>query len=727
MNVNTISFRDNFSGFKFSKNHDKSYIKYQNLKPLQKDTISFTSMKKSQFHGIDLAIINKFHPPIEKFNDNNDLQIWCMNKIDELKEKDLSARQDETTTQRLAAFEDWRDYVLNENDAYTNSISLLILDGILDDIKKDNDREIPVLDKGILAQTIDEINSEVKNNPKTQVNFNKLYRLNLQKMTLEDMDNNIDSSQTDWICIPSYKNDPINFSENVNRLKRLSYKSWCTASFDAEPYLKQGDFHIYLENGRPKLGVRFVKGKVKEIQGKKNNSKIPIKYLNVAQKYIKDNHYALSENAKSEFKQALIIKKEIKNIERKLKKQGVDFKTATPAQLFDVFNIKYEQDNDGMFIIEKYEQPGLNYSFDDMGIDENKLFKDVKEIRGDANFRNSQLTHLDNLETIGGNANFVFSKLTSLDNLQYIGRDADFKRSKLTSLNSLHTIGRNANFERSKLTSLNCLRVIGKNANFWYSQLTHLDNLQVIGGNAVFRDSELTNLDNLKAIGGNADFGYSELTSLDSLQAIGGDADFERSKLTSLNSLLAIDGHGCFRNSQLTHLDNLQYIRGNANFESSKLTSLDSLLAIGGNANFGSFELTSLNNLRAIGGDADFTFSQLAHLDSLQTIGGTGYFRNSRLTHLDSLKTIGGSGYFGCSQLTHLDNLQAIGKSAYFSYSKLTHLDNLQYIGGDADFTCSEITHLDNLKTIGGDADFRDSQLTHLKNSQIVKGHSWHY
>ena len=61
---------------------------------------------------------------------------------------------------------------------------------------------------------------------------------------------------------------------DIDKLKTLSYKTWCTKSFNAEPYLSEGDFHVYLENGQPKLGVRFVDGAVKEIQGVLNNGKI---------------------------------------------------------------------------------------------------------------------------------------------------------------------------------------------------------------------------------------------------------------------------------------------------------------------------------------------------------------------------------------------------------------------------------------------------------------------
>ncbi len=59
------------------------------------------------------------------------------------------------------------------------------------------------------------------------------------------------------LILTSKQNDPVHFSSNVEKLKSLSHKSRCTKSYNAEPYLSKGDFHIYIENDEPKLGVRF--------------------------------------------------------------------------------------------------------------------------------------------------------------------------------------------------------------------------------------------------------------------------------------------------------------------------------------------------------------------------------------------------------------------------------------------------------------------------------------
>ena len=102
------------------------------------------------------------------------------------------------------------------------------------------------------------------------------------------------------MIIPSEEHDPENFEANVEKLKALSYKTWCTKSFNAKPYLTKGDFHIYLEDGEPKLGVRFVNDKIQEIQSEKNNGKFPIGYFDILQKHISENNLNLAINAQNE-------------------------------------------------------------------------------------------------------------------------------------------------------------------------------------------------------------------------------------------------------------------------------------------------------------------------------------------------------------------------------------------------------------------------------------------
>jgi len=309
----------NLIGKNFKSSSKKQY---PNLKPLSKDTVSFQSMKKNQFFGIDLMMINKLKAPIGKFNSNDDFQNWCKDilendylaKIDELSESDDIQAQ----KQKKKILSDWIDYITVENEAYTPAIQLMILSSITSTLDKSTNHLPPNLDKRILADTIYEITQNSKKDKNYNCNFDKLYRNKLFAGAIQE-ETNIDPTLSGWIVIPSKINDPDNFEDNVKKLQILSYDTWCTKTYNAEPYLAKGDFHIYLEQGKPKLGVRFAGDEIQEIQGEKNNSKIPVKYLDAAKAHVNDSNYKMDIKVKYKFRQAEKLKEKINALENKLK------------------------------------------------------------------------------------------------------------------------------------------------------------------------------------------------------------------------------------------------------------------------------------------------------------------------------------------------------------------------------------------------------------------------
>ena len=94
----------------------------------------------------------------------------------------------------------------------------------------------------------------------------------------------------------------------------------------------------------------------------------------------------------------------------------------------------------------------------------NKLFKYVNEIKGNADFCNSKITSLGQLQSIGGFAKFSDSKITDLGQLQSIGGKADFSYSKIADLGQLKSIGGDADFRDSKISidDINKLEIGGE-------------------------------------------------------------------------------------------------------------------------------------------------------------------------------------------------------------------------------------------------------------------------
>ena len=732
-----------------------------NFMPLEMDAISFTAMKKTQFNGLNKFVVEKFKAPIEKFANLDDLYIWANEKIEEeIVSKEHKAKTKEASIQRKEMLKEWINYVRNENDAYTPAVALLILSGVISDLKENNEKIPPVLDKGVLADTVSSIEEILEINPKTEINFNKIYEA---KLRANYFDNEVITNNdfNGWIKIPSQANDPENFKENVKKLKVLSYKSWCTKSFNANPYLSKGDFHIYFENGKPKLGVRFVGDEVQEIQGEKNNGIIPYKYFDVFKKYQTEHDIKLDKKAQEEVIEAEKTKVLIENFKEKIG-DALKLETVDDAEkIFNCLNIQTKRTQDDKLIISSYSQ-FKGCTFFDLGINENKLFEFITQIEEDAIFEDSQITNLGSLTSIGGYADFSNSQITDLRGLTYIGQKANFVNSQIVSLKNLTTIGGIADFKNSRVVDLGNLTTIGGNVSFENSQITDLKNLVIIGGSANFKNSNINDLKNLSSIGGDVDFENSEITNLKNLENIGGDVNFENSRVVNLGNLTIIGGNAEFENSQITDLNNLviiggsanfkgtqitnlgmlkligrdttfenslirdirdlSYIGRDANFENSQIADLKKLVYIGRDANFKNSQVVDLGNLTTIGGNASFEDSKIEDLKNLTTIGGSACFCNSQIINLGNLTSIGKSASFEASKITDLKNLKSIGGDAWFGYSKIEDLGNLNSIGGSANFSYSQVVDLGNLTIIGGNANFRNSLITDLKNLETIVG-----
>ena len=345
--------------------------------------------------------------------------------------------------------------------------------------------------------------------------------------------------------------------------------------------------------------------------------------------------------------------------------------------ILNYFDIECEEDKNGLLTIDCYRQPSNKFRFNDLGIDEDKLFEKIKAIKGKADFENSNITNLGELQSIGGNAIFRKSKIKDLGKLQSIGGDADFCKAYITDLGNLQSIGGNADFCKAYITSasLGKLQSIGGNADFGLSNITDLGELQSIGGNAYFENSMITNLGNLQTIGRNVVFRNSKITDLGNLQSIGGDAFFEGANITNLGNLQSIGGDA-YCNSDLNQMTTdlkinkiqteigdkikkndvkaiLNYFNIECEEDENGLLTIDcyrqpskefsfndlgidedklfkKIKAIKGKANFENSNITSLGNLQSIGSDVYCNPTTLIDFKELKHIGGKFYYKNPR-------------------------------------------------------------------------------------------------
>jgi hypothetical protein len=264
-------------------------------------------------------------------------------------------------------------------------------------------------------------------------------------------------------------------------------------------------------------------------------------------------------------------KNQINAIKSEISKLNTKSKTYT-QDILNVVGIKYKTNEKGKLILEKYDQP-FGYTFSDIGVDENRLFKDIVEIEKTANFSNTNATNLGNLEFISGigladgsyiAVNFNGSNITDTGNLIYIGGEPIFDNSKLTNLEKIKYIDGDVSFENSKITNLGDLVQIEGNANFNNSKIRNLVNLERIIGNATVANSKIESLGILKSIEGDADFRYtSKLKNLGNLKHIGGNADFTFSQIENIVNLEHIEKNAYINKVNIPkNFYNINYIGG---------------------------------------------------------------------------------------------------------------------------------------------------------------------
>lgn len=323
MRINTLSLvcanQNNFNSSPVGKNRT---AKQNHNNGCDVFCPSFTALKKSIFKDIDFAVVEKFKAPIEKFRSIEDFQSWAEEECYKLCLNDFGGRTGQVRYKRESMICDWDQYLNNSN--LSNSEKLLILKGITKDLKPNNENILPVYNRKILEKTLNELKTNLVQDKKLQFDFGKMYKKNLAEMYMEH--SSVGKDESKWIIIPSKDNDPIHFKENVEKLQTLSPSEWCTKYTGADFHLSNGDFHIYIEKGKPKVALRLNDGLVQEINGEHNDFSIPKEYVKLTKDYLLENELITTEKAneillKSEFddikKEKEVVKDNINNKQNK--------------------------------------------------------------------------------------------------------------------------------------------------------------------------------------------------------------------------------------------------------------------------------------------------------------------------------------------------------------------------------------------------------------------------
>ena len=179
----------------------------------------------------------------------------------------------------------------------------------------------------------------------------------------------------------------------------------------------------------------------------------------------------------------------------------VEGKTET-TEIFNALGIETEKKDDGKLSISHYRQPGKLVSFKDLGYDENELMKDVKEIKGDADFKKTSLTSIDSLEKVGGNVDISFTKVKSMKNLKEVGSIAQFNNSLIEELPNLKLVGAMAELSNTRVKELPALEIVKGNLDLQNTPIEKMPALKSVKGDINIINTKMTADDVTAEVGG---------------------------------------------------------------------------------------------------------------------------------------------------------------------------------------------------------------------------------
>ncbi len=401
----------------------QSAVKYQFN--LQKDTVSFGAIKKSKLDNYQLLCANYFKAPIEKFNTEEDYKKWANSKLDKTLEftqytsysdVDPNRVDEETTNCRFDRLKQWENYLLNDPKMKRHpELALFVADQVTKNLYPDTKTLPPVFDKKIIELTISDLGKTLSANPKAIVNLNKKYQENLRAITLQNVEKFPDQASKNnnyWVKIPSKIKDLDNFSKNVKNLNILSSEAWCTKGHFAEKYLSNNDFYLYINNNSPELSIRVEHSNIKEVRDKNHSQKIGLNYLNSLNSIIESKNLTGYDMEL----QDLGYRQQIVDLHKSFMEDDINnknYKNILKSSGIDV-NVR----EDGLMELSHFEKPNKDYTYEDLGINENDMFKNIAVIKGNADFSGTRVTNLGKLESIDGYVFLGLSNINSLGNVK---------------------------------------------------------------------------------------------------------------------------------------------------------------------------------------------------------------------------------------------------------------------------------------------------------------------
>ena len=427
--------------------HNYSYSKpvyqYQNLRPLEADTVTFTGKSSpsayrtvfqylaseiiggNKAYKIDSSLLSskKIGQAIQQLINEDriflpykltnhekirwksyipeDIRVFSVDKINEARK----ARMDQwleylRDLKPMASDGTQRDPQLIAKIQKNPSLKLVIWNAVRSELK-DSNRHIPVpFNEKALLETIQGFE---KIGPKDRAvrcaspSFLEMYTHRLRDNLLTEL--GVSTKNSFWVKVPSIKHDPENAARNIERLEILSCKNWCTRSSvdKAEAALQDGDFYIYLQRNKqnlwePLVGMTTARGKIDQIQGVENNNIVPLNLLDEIKTFIKENnlkcHSAIIDEG-PKASQAIMISEKLSETDVLRRSFAKAIKDKDDILMFEFLGVKTNI-VDGALEIGTYrpiyslnQKSGISVPYSMFGLNEDDLLAHVRVINGD--------------------------------------------------------------------------------------------------------------------------------------------------------------------------------------------------------------------------------------------------------------------------------------------------------------------------------------------------------
>ena len=243
---------------------------------------------------------------------------------------------------RKDALNRWKKYLESENDVY--AADPFFQDFVADALSKTFREDYPDTGYPFNAAALGAVYAKM--NEGVNVSFDKAYTAATLELARQNVE--IGDSQNGWVKIPMTQKDDPSFNDAVAKVQSVSHQNWCTKTYNAAPYIQEGDFWVLVKEGKPVAAIRFKdnNSSVAEIQGPSNDGKIPYQYVDEIKEAVDSGKMPLNDYTKEELEQAVNKAKKAKEIEKKAfetgaKKQFMSKGGASWATYSDVTYYEY--------------------------------------------------------------------------------------------------------------------------------------------------------------------------------------------------------------------------------------------------------------------------------------------------------------------------------------------------------------------------------------------------